>query len=140
MSLQQLRAHIESRVYSAFQALEPPIEVMFDNVQETPPALPYVICLISYLDMSIPVVCQTENAVEAINGNLQISVYCPRGEGMGKLESLASEAMRAINQMYDPQAVARVKCGPINGPVPVLNGDMPYALATVSCAFTASVD
>ena len=140
MSLQQLRAHIEARVYSAFQALEPPIEVMFDNVQETPPALPYAVCLVSYLEMSVPIICQTETAVEAINGNLQISVYCPRGEGMGKLELLASEAMRAMNRMYDPQAVAKVKCGPISGPETVLSGDMPYAVSTVSCAFSASVD
>ena len=61
-------------MYEAYQALVPPIEVMFDNVQETPPALPYVICLISYLDVTTPVICQGESMVEQINGNLQLSV------------------------------------------------------------------
>ena len=45
MTFQAIRAHIETKVNDAFQALVPPIEVMFDNVQETPPALPYVVCL-----------------------------------------------------------------------------------------------
>ena len=83
---QAIRPHIESKVYEAYQALVPPIEVMFDNVQETPPALPYVICLISYLDVTTPVICQGESMVEQINGNLQLSVYAPRGRGMGALE------------------------------------------------------
>ena len=30
---------------------------MFDNVQETPPALPYVICEISYTDTTVTTVC-----------------------------------------------------------------------------------
>ena len=40
MSLADIRAHIESRVNTAFGNLSPPVEVVFDNVQETPPALP----------------------------------------------------------------------------------------------------
>ena len=134
---QAIRAHIESKVYSAYQAMVPPIEVMFDNVQETPPALPYVICLISYLDVTRPVICQGESMVEQINGNLQLSVYVPRGRGMGALELYAQEAVKLMNTMYDPTADAKVKCGTVNGPVPLLNGDQPYALATVSCPFVA---
>ena len=34
MSFQAIRAHIESRVFTAFQNLNPPLEVMFDNVQD----------------------------------------------------------------------------------------------------------
>lgn len=134
---QAIRAHIESKVYSAYQAMVPPIEVMFDNVQETPPALPYVICLISYLDVTRPVICQGESMVEQINGNLQLSIYVPRSQGMSKLELYAQEAVKLMNTMYDPTADAKVKCGAVNGPVPLLNGDQPYALATVSCSFKA---
>ena len=35
MSLADIRAHIESRVNTAFGSLSPPVEVVFDNVQET---------------------------------------------------------------------------------------------------------
>lgn len=139
MSLQQLRAHIESRVYSAFQALEPPIEVMFDNVQETPPALPYVVCLISYLDTTMPTVCVTDGAVEQINGNLQLSIYVPRGRGMKALEEYSATAMTVMNTLFDWGGTVKVKAGQINGPVPLLSGDQPYALATLSCPFLASV-
>ena len=47
MSLADIRAHIETKVNTAFQNLSPPVEVVFDNVQETPPALPYVVVSIS---------------------------------------------------------------------------------------------
>ena len=110
---------------------------MFDNTFETPPALPYVVCLVSYTSTTEPVICQGESMVEALNGNLQLSIYAPRGRGMGALELYGAEAMKVMNTMYDPSQAARVKCGQINGPVPLLNGDQPYALVTVSCPFTA---
>ena len=137
MTFQAIRSHIESKVYAAYQALNPAVEVMFDNTFETPPALPYVVCLISYTDTTQPVICQGESMVEALNGNLQLSIYAPRGRGMGPLELYGAEAMKVMNTMYDPNAAARVKCGQINGPVALLNGDEPYALVTVSCPFTA---
>lgn len=137
MSFQQIRAHIESRVYAGFQALVPPVEVVFDNTAETPPAVPYAVCLISYVSTTEPVVCQTESAVENLRGNLQISVYAPRGRGMGALELYGAEAMRVMNTLYDPNAEARVKCGQISGPKPELANDEPYALVTVSCPFNA---
>ena len=137
---QAIRAHIESKVYEAYQALVPPIEVMFDNVQETPPALPYVICLISYLDVTTPVICQGESMVEQINGNLQLSVYAPRGRGMGALELYAQAGIKAMATMYDATGDAKVKCGAANGPTALLSGDQPYAVATVSCSFVARYD
>ena len=137
---QAIRAHIESKVYEAYQALVPPIEVMFDNVQETPPALPYVICLISYLDVTTPVICQGESMVEQINGNLQLSVYAPRGRGMGALELYSQAGIKAMATMYDATADAKVKCGAANGPAALLSGDQPYAVATVSCSFVARYD
>ena len=139
MSFQLIRAHIESRVNDAFQAMVPAVPVVFDNTAETPPALPYVICLVSYTDTTVPVVCQTESMVEDIRGNLQLSIYAPRGRGMSALEVYAAEGMKVINRMYDPDGIVRVKCGQINGPVPVLAGDEPYALVTLSCPFNARV-
>ena len=42
-----------------------------------------------------------------------------------------------MNTMYDQRADAKVKCGPITGPVPLTAGDQPYVVVTVSCPFTA---
>ena len=137
MTFQAIRAHIETKVNTAFQNLSPPIEVMFDNVQETPPALPYVVCLISYLDTTMPTVCVTDGAVEQINGNLQLSIYVPRGRGMKALEQYSATAMTVMNTLFDWGSSVKVKAGQINGPVPLLNGDEPYALATISCPFLA---
>ena len=139
MSLQQIRAHIESRVYSSFQALTPPIEVMFDNVQETPPALPYVVCLMSYVSTTESTVCATETGIENLRGNLQISVYAPRGRGMKALEEYATTAMLCMNNLYVWGSDPKVKASQINGPNYLLAGDEPYAVATVSCPFTAAV-
>jgi hypothetical protein len=139
MSYQSIRAHIETKVNTAFQALSPAVPVVYDNVQETPPALPYVVCLISYLDTTMPTVCVTDGAVEQINGNLQLSIYVPRGRGMKALEQYSATAMTVMNTLYDWGSSVKVKAGQINGPVPLLNGDEPYALATISCPFVASI-
>ena len=140
MSFQAIRAHIESKVFTAFQNLNPPLEVMFDSVQDTPPALPYVVCTISYTDTTIPVLCQTDGAVEQINGNLQLAAYAPRGRGMKALEQYATTSMQVMNSLYDWGGSVKVKAGPISGPVPLLAGDQPYAMVNVSCAFMASID
>ena len=139
MTFQAIRAHIESRVNTAFGNLNPPIEVMFDNVQETPPALPYCVCLISYTDTTVTTVCPTDGAMEQLNGNLQLSIYVPRGRGMKALEEYSATAMQVMNNLYSWGESVTVKAGQINGPVALLNGDEPYALATISCPFSASV-
>ena len=139
MTFQAIRAHIESRVFTAFQNLNPPVEVVWDNAQETPPALPYIVCTISYTDTTAPVVCQETSMLLQVNGNLQLAAYAPRGRGMGALEVYGAEAMSIMNNLYDPAADVRVKCGVINGPVALLGGDQPYAMVNVSCPFTARV-
>ena len=139
MSFQQIRAHIETKVNDAFQALVPPIEVMYDNVQETPPALPYVVCLISYTDTTVTTVSPTDGAMEQLNGNLQLSIYVPRGRGMKALEEYSATGMQVMNSLYDWSNSVNVKAGQINGPVALLAGDEPYALATISCPFSASI-
>jgi hypothetical protein len=140
MTLQAVRSVIESKVSSAYQALNPPVEVVFDNTYETPPALPYVICLIGYTSTTETVICQAETAVENLQGNLQLSIYAPRGRGMGALELYAAEGMKVMNTLYDWTSSVRVRCGQVNGPVSLLNGPEPYALVTISCPFSATVD
>ncbi len=138
MSFQLIRSHIETRVNAAFQAARVP--VIFDNTLETPPALPYVICLINFQDVTEPVICQEETYLENITGSVQISCYAARGQGMKPLEQLAAVAMTCFNQMYVWGAPeANVKMGRINGPIPVLAGTEPYALMTLSAPFTGVV-
>ena len=140
MTLQAVRAHIESKVYSAFQGLTPSLPVVWDNVQEKPLGLPYVICLISYTSTTESILDQAEAAIENLTGNIQLSIYVPRGQGMKALEEYSTTAMVVFNTMYDWSSSVRVRCGQISGPVPLLNGPEPYALATVSCPFGATVD
>ena len=139
MTFQAIRAHIETKVNDAYQALSPAVSVMFDNVQETPPALPYVVCLISYADTTVTTVCPGNGAMEQLNGNLQLSIYVPRGRGMKALEQYGATGMQVMNSLYDWGSSVKVKAGQINGPVALLDGDEPYALATISCPFSASV-
>ena len=95
--------------------------------------------MISYLDTTLPTVCVEDGAIEQINGNLQLSIYTARGRGMKTLEEYGGEAMKVMNNLFDWGAAVKVKAGQINGPVAILNGDEPYALATISCPFSASV-
>ena len=101
MSFQSIRAHIETKVNDAFAAMSPAVPVVWDNVQDTPPDLPYVLCTISFTATTIPVVCVTDGQVENINGNLQLACYAPRGKGMKQLEQMGSTSMLVINSLFD---------------------------------------
>ena len=139
MSFQLIRAHIETKVNDAFQALTPAVPVVFDNVQETPPNAPYAICLVSYSSVTETVLCPNGEGIENLRGNIQLSIYSQRGRGMNALEIYGSTGIRVLNEMYDRDNIVRVKCGQILGPVPVLSGAEPYALVTLSCPFTAKL-
>lgn len=139
-SFADVRAVIESKVFAAYGALTPAVPVIADNTFETFPGnLPCVICLISYISTTESVLCPDGGAVERLLGNLQLSCYAPRAQGMKALEEMAAEGMKVMNTMYDATATTKVKCGQVNGPTPILAGDEPYALATISCSFSASV-
>ena len=133
MSFATVRAYIETRVAAAY----PGITIVWENVQETPPPVPYVICLISYPTTTEPVLCQTESAVEQLRGNLQISCYAERGRGMKPLEDMAAQAMVLMNNLYEWDSPVKVRCGQISGPTPILAGTEPYGLITISCPFNA---
>ena len=48
--------------------------------------------------------------------------------------------MLVMNGLYDWSNPVKVRAGPINGPVPLLTGDQPYAMVNTSCAFIAQID
>ena len=81
MTFQAVRAEIESKVYSAFQALSPPVAVVFDNTLETPPALPHVVCLISYTSTTETVICQSEAAIETCKATCSFRFMPHAGAG-----------------------------------------------------------
>ena len=135
MTLATIRAYIETRVAAAY----PGITCVFDNTFETPPPVPYVICLISYPTTTEPVICQNESAVEQLRGNLQISCYAERGKGMKPLEEMGVRGMVLMNRMYEWDSPVKVRCGQISGPTPILAGTEPYGLVTISCPFNARV-
>ena len=134
-TLADIRSYIETRVADAY----PDVTVVFDNTFETPPAVPYVICLISYPSTTEPVICQHESAVEQLRGNLQISCYAERGQGMKALEDMGVKGMILMNNLYEWDSSVKVRCGQISGPTPILAGTEPYGLVTISCPFNARV-
>ena len=137
MSFQAIRATFETALNDAYAGLSPAVPVVFDNVQETPPELPHVLVNLTYTDMTNPVICKTEAAMEQIRGNIQVSCYTKRGQGMKQLEELAMVAMQTLVQMRNICDPVNPMVGEINGPDNVLEGDAPYALVTVSAPFTA---
>ena len=143
MSLQSVRAVIEQRIQAAYAVDR--IPVCWDNTFETPPPLPYVVCLIDYVDVAQPLVCQVKPLIEDLRGNIQISCYAKRGQGMGQLELMAETAIKALCELYQWGNAVTVKCGAINGPVASLYGGQskevgrdPQALITVSAPFVAT--
>ena len=72
MSFADIRSHIESKVNTAFQALTPAVTVVWDNVQETPPALPYVICSISYTETTVPTINPIDGMLSRSTGTCSL--------------------------------------------------------------------
>ena len=137
MSFQAIRSTFEVALNDAYAGLSPAVPVVFDNTLDTPPPLPHVLVNLTYTDMTNPVLCKEEAAMEQIRGNIQVSCYTKRGQGMKQLEELAAVAMQTLVQMRNICSPVNPMVGQINGPDNVLEGDAPYALATVSAPFTA---
>ena len=143
MTLQTVRAVFESWLTTQFNAMTtPPVAIVYDNVQETPPADPtqdWVLINISYPSITEPILCPDESGIEYIRGNIQVSCYAPRGFGMLRVEELASVAATAlcsVNTAPDPNNV-RPRVGSIAGPQAIGTGDSPYMLSVVSAPFSA---
>ena len=139
MSFQTIRALIETRINDAYQGLSTPVPVVFDNVGEEPPGQEYVWLNIDYRSMTEPVLCVEESGIEVIRGNIQLAIYTPRGAGMGRLEALSATGLSALNTLKalpDPTGI-RCSIGTTLGPVNVLSGDDPLAMANVSAPFMA---
>ena len=134
MSFQSIRAYIETGVNDAFAALTSPVPVVFDSVGGEPPGTEYVQLTIVYNTFSEPVICLEENGIEAITGTIQMAIYSPRGNGMGRLEELGAVAMNVLNGLKK----TGFGVGGALGPVHVLSGDAPLALSNVSAPFSAT--
>ena len=135
MTLAAIRSIFEVGIDNAYT-----VPVVYDNVQETPPtSFPYVYVSLTYSNMSEAILCFTANAIETINGTVQISIYQKRGAGMRELEQLCADGMTALNGLYDSTQDNRVKVGAIQGPETVTTGQEPYVVATFSAPFMAYV-
>ena len=141
MSFQTIRALIETRVNDAYQGLSTPVPVMFDAVQEEPPGTEYVALSIDYTSTSEPILNPLESGIEVIRGNIQLAIYTPRGNGMGRLETLSSTGLIVLNSLksWDLPDPDGIKCqvGETLGPINVLSGNDPLALSNVSAPFIA---
>ena len=138
MTFQTIRAYIETRVEAAYAPAR--VRVMFQNTFETPPPMPYVVCIISYPSTTEGILCPEESMIENLRGNLQLSIYVDRAKGMGELEDYAATAMKLMNSLHDWTESTKVRVQRINGPEYLLESDEAFALATISGPFLASVD
>ncbi len=140
MSLADIRAVFETELFAVYQAMTPPVPVMFDNVQEEPPAgsnSEYVLLNLTWPSITEPILCLDESGIEVIRGNVQISCFTPRAQGMKRLEAMASVGITTLNYLKKVDPTVNVCVGVVAGPVTVLSGDNPHALAVVSAPFTA---
>ena len=137
MSFQAIRAAFEVALTDAFEAVDPPVPCFYDNVQETPPNAEHVLINISFPSMTVPVICDGPNHVELIRGNVQVSIYSKRREGMRRLEELSATAARTLVELHSVCSDVGASCGQVAGPTYLLGGNEPYAMASVSAPFTA---
>ncbi len=140
MSFAAIRAVFETELFAAFQAMTPPVPVMFDNVQAEPPPSSdseFVLLNLTFPTTVEPILCLDESGIEVIKGSVQVSCYTPRQQGMKRLESMAEVAMSTLNTLKTASGTVRASVGVISGPTTVLGGTDPHALVVVAAPFTA---
>ncbi len=144
MSFAPIRAAIESHLESTYALMNPPVVVVYDNTQETPPTegnAEYVLVNIVFPETTVPVLAIEESGMDYIRGTVQLACYASRVIGMKRLEDMALVGIKALNTLkaVDQPAGPRINCGTITGPEAVLAGDQPYAMVNVAAPFTARV-
>ena len=144
MSFAPIRAAIESHLADTYALMDPPVTVVFDNTQETPPTegnAEYVLINIVFPFVTLPILDIAESGIEYIRGTVQIASYASRVIGMKRLEDMALVGIKALNNLktINQPAGPRVNVGTIEGPEAVIAGDQPYALVNVAAPFTARV-
>ena len=140
MSYQEIRARYELAIRDAVA----PVPVMFDNVQEEIPTPGgsdqyYVVLTISFAQSMAPALAC--GPVVAIEGNVQAIVYGTRSLGMRTIELIAEQIVCALADIHnypDPADVTTHVQG-VNGPIPALAGNSPFAATVVSAPFTARI-
>ena len=88
MSLQTIRSLFERKMTTPFAGLFPSVPVMYDNVQEEPPAgaiTEYFQLIVGFTSKSEPVLTKAESGIELIRGSVQVSCYGPKAKGMKRL-------------------------------------------------------
>jgi hypothetical protein len=142
MTLAAIRALFETEITTAYSSMAQPAVVVYDNVQEIPPADAsggFVILSIAFAALTDPLMCPTEGMIDHVRGTVQLACYAPRAQGMRRLEELATVGSRALVGIKAAAqtfpGVLSGGCGEITGPEAILSGDAPHALVTLAAPF-----
>ena len=144
MTLANIRALFEVALNNQFSAVGVP--VVFDNVQETPPANAnqyWAQITMSFTQMATPVICQAESAIEEIRGTVSVNIWGMQANGMRALEELGGTTAKTLNEIkwaaYDDPNILSAFCGSIDGPQALLDDEEPWAGVVVTAPFIARV-
>jgi len=117
MSLNTLRAAIESRIATEFAAA-PAIQVSYQNVPFTPPNnASWIQASIlwgdsAYLTILTTATRGTGDGFNRRNGTLVFNIYSPRGEGPGAALTIAQRCIDLFSRLQ----LQNIKFDPANGP------------------------
>jgi len=144
MSFAPIRAAIESHLASAYELMDPPVVVVYDNTQETPPTegnAEYVLVGIVFPEVTTPIITVNESGLDHIQGTVQLACYASRVIGMKRLEDMALVGIRALNTLktVNQPGGPRINIGAVLGPQSITAGDQPYAMVNLAAPFNARV-
>jgi len=144
MSFAVIRAAIESHLANNYALMDPPVTVVFDNTQETPPTegnAEYIIIGISFPNVTTPILSFEESTLEYIRGTVSIRCVASRVIGMKRLEDMSLVGIKALNVLktINQPSGPNINVGSIQGPTFLDAGDQPYAMTNVAAPFVARV-
>ena len=141
MTLVNTRAAFEKAVTDAVAAVDPTVEMVYDNmVYKTPgKTKKYILMSVDFAQSTT----QTQGASsDFYSGVIQCNIYVPRGKGSATLSALGEAVIDGLTSVNASNYTDTFSCTPrvldVVGPAPIELDDSSHFLGLISCQFTAN--
>ena len=141
MNYQAIRAAIENPLLTAFTNLSPTVPVFFDNITAAPlsSVTEYVTVNLTFvITNEVTLYCSVDNA----RGAIVIRVYCEKGKGPARNQTLITTAVYVIetlNATAKTNSGVFFRTGDIEGPIFSTTEDPPLFEGRIETSYIATV-
>ena len=141
MNYQAIRAAIENPLLTAFTNLSPTVPVFFDNITAAP-----LSSVTEYVTVNLTFGITNEvtlnSSVDNARGAIVIRVYCEKGKGPARNQTLITTAVNVLETLNDTAKTNSgvfFRTGDIEGPIFSTTEDPPLFEGRIETSYIATV-